>query len=82
MSYLSLLFAYIELFRYIFTSYPMVLIDDVSGELDKLRWRRLVEYLEKRKYQVLITTANEKFKEELDKIDGANKIYVENGSIL
>jgi len=82
MSYLSLLFAYIELFRYKYMSYPIVLIDDVSGELDQHRWRRLVEYLEKRQFQVLITTANEKFKEELDRINGANKIYVKNGSIV
>lgn len=82
MSYLSLLFAYIELFRYKYMSYPIVLIDDVSGELDQFRWKRLVEYLEKREFQVLITTANEKFKEELERIDGANKIYVRNGSII
>lgn len=82
MSYLSLLFAYIELFRYKYMSYPIVLIDDVSGELDQHRWRRLVEYLEKREFQVLITTANEKFKEELDRISGANKIHIKNGSVI
>lgn len=82
MSYLSLLFAYIELFRYKYMSYPIVLIDDVSGELDQHRWRRLVEYLEKREFQVLITTANEKFKEELDRISGANKIHIEKGSVI
>ncbi|MCK5883413.1 MAG: DNA replication and repair protein RecF [Bacteriovoracaceae bacterium] len=81
MSYLSLIFAYIELFRYIFTSYPIVLIDDVSGELDSSRWQRLIEYLKNSAYQVLITTANERFKEELEKIDGANKIYITHGSI-
>jgi len=81
MAYLSLLFAYIDVFRYKYMSYPIVLIDDVSGELDQNRWRRLVDYLEKRDFQVLITTANEKFKEELDRIQGANKIYVDNGSI-
>ncbi|MFG1482381.1 DNA replication and repair protein RecF [Halobacteriovorax sp. HFRX-2_2] len=81
MSYLSLLFAYIELFRYNFNTYPIVLIDDVSGELDKARWGRLVKFLEQREFQVLITTANEKFKEELEKINGANKIYISNGSV-
>jgi DNA replication and repair protein RecF len=81
MSYLSLLFAYIELFRYKFTSFPIVLIDDVSGELDRFRWQRLIEYLERSSFQVLITTANEKFKEELERIQGANKIYVQSGSI-
>ena len=62
-------------------SFPIVLIDDVSGELDKLRWRRLIKYLEHSQFQVLITTANEKFKEELEKINGAKKIYVEAGSV-
>lgn len=81
MSYLSLLFAYIELFRYKFSSFPMVLIDDVSGELDRYRWQKLVEYLEKSEFQVLITTANEKFKEELEKIEGANRIFVNNGNV-
>lgn len=81
MSYLSLIFAYIELFRYNFNTYPIVLIDDVSGELDKARWGRLVKFLEQREFQVLITTANEKFKEELEKINGANKIYISNGSV-
>lgn len=81
MSYLSLLFAYIELFRYIFSSYPIVLIDDVSGELDQIRWGRLIDHLKKSEFQVLITTANEPFREELEKIDGANKIYVSNGSV-
>lgn len=81
MSYLSLLFAYIELFRYKYSSYPIVLIDDVSGELDQHRWRRLVEYLERSQFQVLVTTANEKFKEELERIEGANKIHIKNGSI-
>ncbi len=82
MSYLSLLFAYIELFRYKYKSFPIVLIDDVSGELDRYRWKRLVDYLESREFQVLITTANEKFKEELDRIEGANRIHVEAGSII
>ncbi len=80
MSYLSLLFAYIELFRYKFTSFPIVLLDDVSGELDKVRWTRLVNYLERSSFQILITTANEKFEEELGRIEGANKILVQLGA--
>ena len=81
MSYLSLLFAYIELFRYKFNSFPIVLLDDVSGELDKLRWQYLVAYLNERKFQVLITTANDSFKEVLDTLEGANKLMVSSGSI-
>ena len=81
MSYLSLIFAYIELFRYKVGSFPIILIDDISGELDTLRWGRLIYYLDQMKFQVLITTANEKFKEELKKIKDVNLIHVDQGSI-
>ena len=81
MGYLSLLFAYIGFFRYKLKAFPIVLIDDVSGELDRLRWRRLVEYLERSEFQVLITTANERFKEELESIVGVNKLLVRSGSV-
>lgn len=81
MSYLSLLFAYTELFRYKFKTYPMIFMDDVSGELDSLRWNRLIRFLEDKNFQVFITTANDGFKEILEKINGANKIYIEDGQI-
>jgi DNA replication and repair protein RecF len=81
MSFLSLLFAYIELFRYKFNSYPMVLFDDVSGELDGRRWNNLIAYLQAKKFQVLITTANENFKKELEKIEEAKKIFINDGVI-
>lgn len=80
MAYLSLLFAYIELFRYKFRSYPIVLIDDVSGELDQLRWGRLVNFLKESKFQVFITTANDGFRAELEKIPEAKKYFVSNGA--
>lgn len=82
MSFLSLVFAYIELFRYKHKTYPIVLIDDVSGELDGNRWRNLIDFLKEKKFQVFITTANEKFRDELEKIEDANKIYVDNGKVL
>lgn len=81
MSYLSLIFAYIELFRYKFSSYPIVLIDDVSGELDSRRWKNLIDYLEAKNFQVMITTANENFKKELERIEDSNKLYVDSGFI-
>jgi DNA replication and repair protein RecF len=81
MSFLSLLFAYIELFRYKFNAYPMVLIDDVSGELDERRWKNLISYLEAKKFQVLISTANRGFKKELEQIEEAKKIFLENGKL-
>lgn len=81
MSFLSLVFAYIELFRYKLGFYPIVLIDDVSGELDRVRWARLIEYLGKQKFQVFITTANESFQKELEALTKAKKIYIQAGEI-
>ena len=79
MSFLSLIFAYIELFRYKFVFYPIVLIDDVSGELDGHRWLNLINFLKKKEFQVLITTANEAFKVELEKKINIKNIKLENG---
>lgn len=81
MAFLSLIFAYIELFRYKFSSYPLVLIDDVSGELDSQRWKNLIEYLETKKFQVLITTANENFGKELELIPNSKKFTIEHGML-
>jgi DNA replication and repair protein RecF len=81
MAFLSLIFAYIELFRYKFTSYPIVLIDDVSGELDSQRWKNLIQYLETKKFQVLITTANESFREELERIPESKKFFIKHGKL-
>ncbi|PIP92824.1 MAG: hypothetical protein COW00_05840 [Bdellovibrio sp. CG12_big_fil_rev_8_21_14_0_65_39_13] len=81
MAFLSMFFSFIELFGYKFETYPLVLLDDVSGELDSNRWGRLVDFLNERKFQVLITTANEKFRESLENIEGANKFYVHQGTI-
>ncbi len=81
MAYLSLLFAYISLFRYKFSSYPIVLIDDVSGELDKQRWQKLVQYLKSQDFQVLITTANENLTRELEELTMAKKIKVLEGRV-
>jgi len=82
MAFLSLIFAYIELFRYKFTSYPIVLIDDVSGELDSQRWKNLIQYLETKKFQVLITTANESFREELERIPESKKFFIKHGKLI
>ncbi len=82
MGFLSLVFAYIEVFRYKFNSYPIVLIDDVSGELDSQRWKNLIQYLETKKFQVLITTANENFRKELERIPESKKFFIENGTLV
>ncbi len=81
MCYLSLLFAYIELFRYKHIVYPIVLIDDISGELDNKRWEKLIGYLKDREFQVLITTANVLFNSELEKIKDIKRFYVSSGRI-
>jgi DNA replication and repair protein RecF len=82
MSYFSLIFAYIELFSYNSKGvYPVVLLDDVSGELDKKRWGSLIEYLKGRQFQVFITTANENFKTELEKLHNSKNILVSEGQI-
>jgi DNA replication and repair protein RecF len=82
MAFLSLIFAYIELFRYKFNSYPIVLMDDVSGELDSQRWKNLIHYLETKDFQVLITTANENFGTELGQIAKSKKFYIEHGKLV
>ncbi|MFA7613731.1 MAG: DNA replication and repair protein RecF [Candidatus Caldatribacteriota bacterium] len=82
MGFLSLIFAYIELFRYKFNSYPIVLIDDVSGELDSQRWKNLIQYLETKMFQVLITTANENFGKELEKIPQSKKFFITQGKLV
>lgn len=81
MSYISLLFAYIELFRYKFESFPIVLMDDVSGELDSMRWGNLVNFLDQSSFQIFITTANENFKKELEKISDVENIFIDGGQI-
>jgi DNA replication and repair protein RecF len=82
MAFLSLIFAYIELFRYKFNSYPIVLIDDVSGELDSQRWKNLIQYLETKSFQVMITTANESFGKELERIPASKKFLIEHGTLI
>lgn len=81
MAYFSLLFAYIELFRYKFNAYPILLIDDVSAELDFDRWGCLIRYLKGRDFQVFLTTANEQFKQVLKDSLEIREVDVVNGNI-
>ena len=78
-AYLSLLFAYINLFGYKFRVFPIVLIDDVSGELDSIRLDLLINYLFKAEYQVVLTTANADFKNKLEDFGNINLINVKDG---
>ena len=66
MGYLSLVFSFAGLIFDKTLSSPIVLIDDVSGELDHIRLNKLVNYLNMIKSQVFITSANEGLIECLD----------------
>jgi DNA replication and repair protein RecF len=81
MSYFSLIFAYIELFRYKCSTFPMILMDDISGELDDNRWNKLITHLYDLSMQVIITTANIKFKEKLLNLNKVKILNVVNGTI-
>ncbi|MCY4645180.1 MAG: DNA replication and repair protein RecF [Bacteriovoracales bacterium] len=81
MAFLGLSFAYIELFKYNLGTYPIVLIDDVSGELDRKRWKNLIGYICPKKFQTFITTANEDFKMELERIEGIKRLYIHQGKV-
>ena len=78
-AYLSLLFAYIKLFGYKIRVFPIVLIDDVSGELDSIRLDLLIKYLFNANYQVVLTTANNEFKNKLEVLGNINLINVKDG---
>jgi DNA replication and repair protein RecF len=78
-AYLSLLFAYINLFGYKTKVFPVVLIDDVSGELDSIRLDLLIKHLFNASYQVVLTTANEDFKNKLKVFGNINLINVKDG---
>ena len=80
--FISLQFAYINLFRYKFTFYPIVLIDDISGELDKNRWGKLIEFLRESSFQILITTANEEFMNELKRTTNVKILNVDSGKVI
>ena len=79
---LALIFAYVRLFEYKLNTLPIVLIDDVSGELDKIRWGNFIDYLQERECQIFMTTANEFFKKELEKIGHSKHIEIQNGLLV
>ena len=58
MSYFSLLFAFTEVFCCKFNESPIVLIDDVSGELDHIRLKQLLVFLRELNSQVFLTSAS------------------------
>lgn len=82
MTFLSLVFAFSDFLTEKSKKSPIFLIDDISSELDSLRWKNLIQYLDKKEAQVFITTANENFFQEVCKVKNVNKILVNQGVIL
>ncbi|OFZ14224.1 MAG: hypothetical protein A2X86_05060 [Bdellovibrionales bacterium GWA2_49_15] len=81
MAYLSILFGHLDLVLEQHDLKPIILIDDISGELDSVRWLNLINFLSKRRQQIIITTANEAFKDALNTIQHAKSIFVSSGEI-
>ena len=81
MAYLSILFAHLDLVLEQYNLRPIILIDDISGELDSVRWANLINFLNNRRQQIIITTANEAFKDALNTIQHAKSIFVSSGEI-
>ncbi|MBF0363565.1 MAG: DNA replication and repair protein RecF [Oligoflexia bacterium] len=81
--YLSLLFAYIELFRGKFLASPILLLDDISTELDKAKLNGLIKYLINGNSQAFITTTNENFGYHLEKSESqiSKKFKLEAGHV-
>lgn len=77
---LSFKMAQIVYHRRVHGTYPILLLDDVLSELDSEKRFRLVEFLEKLKTQIFITST------EIDSVENLNKEtvqikYLENGKI-
>lgn len=81
MAYLALLFSFLDLCEKEKNILPIVLIDDISGELDSVRWCNLTEFFSKRRQQIIITTANEAFNHSLKQNLGTKNIFVSYGEI-
>ncbi len=80
MAYFSLIFSFLELFFNKNNERPLLLIDDVSGELDHIRLEKLIDYLAEVNIQVFLTSANEEilnlFKESFGAIRISNGQYI------
>ena len=68
LSYFSVLFAFIEVFCCKFNESPIVLIDDVSGELDHIRLKQLLVFLKELNSQIFLTSANKELFLDDDKV--------------
>ncbi len=80
-SFLSLLFSYVGYLETVEKITPILLIDDISGELDSLCLDNLLKYLEIKRIQVFITTANQEFANKINSILGSKQYVVEKGVV-
>ena len=60
---------------------PIVLLDDISSEIDSLRWKSLIKYLLDQHFQVFITTANKTFLDTLKEQNLVDVFSVKNGVV-
>jgi DNA replication and repair protein RecF len=83
MAYFSLFFASIKYLngpkKLEFT--PIILLDDISSEIDSLRWKSLIKYLLDQNFQVFLTTANLTFLESLKVEKNVDIFKIENGVV-
>jgi DNA replication and repair protein RecF len=60
---------------------PLVLIDDISSELDSRRWNSLIKYFEVNNLQVVLTTANKAFINMIKDTPSVQLFFIKCGSI-
>lgn len=83
-SYFSLQFAALKAFECMNGKRreTIVLIDDISSELDSRRWKTLIKYLITNLTQVFITTANDGFIQTLNEFEKVMVYQVKSGKAL
>lgn len=60
---------------------PIVLLDDISSEIDSLRWNSLIKYLLDQHFQVFLTTANKTFLDAIKAQELVDIFNVKNGLV-
>lgn len=83
LAYFSLFFASIKYLngpkKLEFT--PIVLLDDISSEIDSLRWNSLIKYLLDQNFQVFLTTANKTFLDALKAQELVDIFVIKSGTV-
>lgn len=79
--FLSLNFAAAFFEHQRFQTSPIIMIDDLSGELDQQRWSGLIRLFSHCDSQIFITSANNAFQQRLREIPKVKVFWVSNGHI-